>query len=141
MTRYSKLFALFLTASLLAQTSIPDIPYDSAPNLLKLPEHIHLGEAVGVATNSQGHIFVYTRTGSTNATLGGSRVFTHGGARLFEFGPSGNFVREIGQGAYGLMFAHTVRVDPQDNIWVVDEGSNMIVKFNPAGRVVMTMGR
>jgi len=34
-----------------------------------------------------------------------------------------------------------VRVDPQDNIWVVDEGSNMIVKFNPEARVVMTMGR
>src|ERR1700675_5041069 len=39
------------------------------------------------------------------------------------------------------MFAHAVRVDPQDNIWIVDEGSNMIVKFNPEGRVVMTMGR
>jgi hypothetical protein len=141
MTRYSQFFVLLLTGSLLAQTSVPEIPYDSTPNLLKLPEHIHLGEAVGVATNSKGHIFVYTRTGSTNATLGGSRVFTHGGARLFEFGPNGSFVREIGQAAYGLMFAHTVRVDPQDNVWIVDEGSNMIVKFNPEGRVVMTMGR
>jgi DNA-binding beta-propeller fold protein YncE len=141
MTRYSQLFMLLLTGSLLAQTSVPEIPYDSAPNLLKMPEHIHLGEAAGVATNSKGHIFVYTRTGSTNATLGGSRVFMHGGARLFEFGPSGSFVREIGQGAYGLTFAHTVRVDPQDNIWIVDEGSNMIIKFNPEGRVVMTMGR
>src|SRR6266566_4426279 len=145
MTSYSQLFLavapLLLSGSLLAQTSIPEIPYDSAPNLLKLPEHIHMGEAVGVATNSKGHILVYTRTGSTNATLGASRVFTHGGARLFEFGPGGNFVREIGQGAYGLMFAHTVRVDPQDNIWVVDEGSNMIIKFNPEARVVMTMGR
>ena len=100
-----------------------------------------MGEAVGVATNSKGHIFVYTRTGATNATLGGSRIFTHGGARLFEFSATGNFVREIGQGAYGLMFAHAVRVDPQDNIWVVDEGSNMLIKFNPEGRVVMTMGR
>jgi len=34
-----------------------------------------------------------------------------------------------------------VRVDPQDNIWIVDEGSNMIIKFNPEGRIVMTMGR
>src|ERR1700680_2622129 len=141
MTRFSRFFVLLLTASLLAQTSVPEIPYDSIPNLLKLPEHIHLGEAVGVATNSKGHIFIYTRTGSTNATLGGSRVFTHGGARLLEFAPSGTFVREIGQGAYGLMFAHAVRVDPQDNLWICDEGSNMIVKFTPEGRVVMTMGR
>jgi hypothetical protein len=42
---------------------------------------------------------------------------------------------------YGLVFAHAVRVDPQDNVWVVDEGSNMVIKFNPEGRVVMLMGR
>ena len=145
MTRYRQLFltaALALLANTLrAQTSIPEILYDSTPNLLKLPEHIHMGEAVGVATNSKGNIFVYTRTGSSNATLGGSRAFTHGGARLFEFSPNGTFVREIGQGLYAFLFAHAVRIDPQDNIWIVDEGSNMIVKFNPAGRVVMTMGR
>src|SRR5205809_7221563 len=120
MTRYSQLFLavapLLLSGSLLAQTSIPEIPYDSAPNLLKLPEHIHMGEAVGVATNSQGHIFVYTRTGSTNGVLGGSRSFTHGGARLFELSPGGNFVREIGQGVYGVLFSHVVRGDRADNI-------------------------
>src|SRR6185503_4758694 len=53
----------------------------------------------------------------------------------------GKFIREIGQGLYGFLFAHTVRVDPQDNIWVVDEGSSMVIKFNPEGRVMMTMGR
>jgi len=34
-----------------------------------------------------------------------------------------------------------VRVDKDDNIWTVDEGSNMVIKFNPAGRVVMVIGR
>ena len=62
MTRYSQLFLaaapLLLTGSLLAQTSIPEIPYDSVPNLLKLPEHIQMGEAVGVAIYSKGHILV-----------------------------------------------------------------------------------
>ena len=37
--------------------------------------------------------------------------------------------------------AHGVRVDAQDNIWTVDEGTNMVVKFSPEGRVLMTMGR
>jgi hypothetical protein len=131
---------LLFVASLSAQ-SIPDIPYDSAPNLLKMPPHIYLGEAAGVATNSKGNIFVYTRTGSSNATMGGSRTFTHGGARLFEFAPNGTFLREIGQGLYGFLFAHVVRIDPQDNIWVVDEGSSMVIKFDPAGRVLLTLGR
>src|SRR5262249_22233091 len=143
-------FQLWLVAVLLcmgplafAQLSIPEIAYDSVPNLLKLPDDIYLGEAVGVATNSKGNIFVYTRTGSPGITVGTERVFArgNGAARLFEFDPSGKFVREIGQGLYGFVFAHAVRVDPQDNIWVVDEGSNMVIKFGPDGRVLMTMGR
>jgi DNA-binding beta-propeller fold protein YncE len=136
-----KRLALFLAAAALLCGQIPEIPYDSTPNLLKLPEHLYLGEAAGVATNSKGNIFVYTRTGTATATLGGSRTFTRGGARLFEFTASGTFVREIGQGVYGFVFAHVVRVDPQDNIWVVDEGANMVIEFNPQGRIVMTLGR
>src|SRR5712691_9979140 len=130
-----KFLLLALAPALLAQ--IPEIAYDSTPNLLKLPEHIYMGEAVGVASNSKGNVFVYTRTGSTNATVGGSRTFTHGGARLFEFAPNGNFIKEIGVGMYGFVFAHAVRIDPQDNIWVIDEGSSMIMKFNPEGRLLM----
>jgi hypothetical protein len=143
MTRALKLAALALllaTSPAGAQYAIPDIPFD-AVDPLKLPDDLYLGEAVGVATNSKGNIFVYTRTGNPNATLGTRRTFARGAARLFEFDPSGKFVREIGQGLYGFVFAHTVRIDRQDNIWVVDEGSNMVIKFDPEGRVLMTMGR
>jgi hypothetical protein len=133
--------ALFLAAPAFAQLSVPEIPYDSAPDFLNTGDAPILGEAVGVATNSKGHLFVFTRTGSNNVTLGTNRVFVRGGARLYEYDQNGKFVREIGQGLYGFVFAHTVRVDPQDNIWVVDEGSNMVIKFDPEGRVVMTMGR
>jgi hypothetical protein len=105
---------------------IPEIPYESVPGFLKLPPGMYLGEGIGVATNSKGHVFVYTRSSET---------------RLFEFDETGRYVREIGQGLYGFAFAHAVRVDAQDNIWAVDEGTNMVIKFNPAGRVVMTLGR
>jgi hypothetical protein len=132
--------AALLAAGLSAQAP-PEIPYDSAPNLLKMPADIHLGEAAGVATNSKGHLFVYTRTGNPTVGLGNSRYFTHGGARLFEFDATGSFVREIGQGLYGFLFAHAVRVDAQDNIWVVDEAANQVIKFGPDGRVAMVMGR
>jgi streptogramin lyase len=106
-----------------------------------LPEHLYLGEAAGVATNSKGNVYVYTRSGGTFASVGASRTFTHAGARLFEFAPTGKFVREIGTGVYGFLFAQAVRVDPQDNIWVVDRGSNMVIKFSPDGRVALTLSR
>ena len=124
-----------------AQLAFADIPYDSVPNLLKLPANLHLGEVPGVATNSKGQIFVYTRTGTTTATLGGSRVIAHNGSRLFQFDQNGAFMREIGVGIYGFMFAHVVRIDPQDNIWVVDEMANAIMKFDPNGKILMVLGR
>ena len=67
--------SLCLAAMPLLGQSVPEIAYDSAPNLLKMPEDIYLGEVLGVATNSKGHIFVYTRTGSVNLTTGTNRVF------------------------------------------------------------------
>ena len=106
--------------------NVPEIAYQSVPNFLKLPSDLYLGEGIGVATNSKGHVFVYTRSGDT---------------RLFEFDQNGAFVREIGQGLYGFEFAHAVRVDRDDNIWAVDEGTNMIIKFTPDGHVAMVIGR
>jgi hypothetical protein len=38
-------------------------------------------------------------------------------------------------------FAHSVKVDREDNIWVADKGPDMVIKFNPEGRVLMVFGR
>jgi hypothetical protein len=124
-------------ASLFAQ-SASEIRFQARADALTLPSY---GEVAGVATNSRGHVFVYARTGHAVATLGDERTFYHGGSRLFEFDQSGAFVKEIGQGVYGVNFAQQVRVDPQDNIWIVDAGSNMVMKFNPDGRLLMVLGR
>jgi hypothetical protein len=106
--------------------NVPEIPSEPVSNFLKLPADVYFGESIGVATNSKGHTFVYDRGHET---------------RLFEFDQNGTFMRFIGEGLYGFVFAHVVRVDPQDNVWAVDEGSNMLIKFNPQGRVEMLMGR
>jgi hypothetical protein len=132
--------ALALGASLAAQ-NVPEIAYEANADLLKLPENIHMGEAAGVATNSKGHIFVYTRTGAAHATLGTSRTFYKGGSRLFEFDQTGKFVREIGAGVYGFNSAQAVRIDPQDNIWVVDQGSTQVIKFDADGHIQLVLSR
>ena len=121
--------------------SATEIRFDSEANPLKLPDNIHLGEVAGVATDSKGNLFVYTRTGHPTITIGTSRAFAHGGSRLFEFDRNGKFTREIGQGLYGFLVAQQVRIDPQDNVWVVDQMSSMVIKFDPSGQVAMLLGR
>jgi len=132
--------ALAAGVSLLAQTA-PEITYDANADALQLPQGTYFGEVAGVATNSKGHVFVYTRTGHAVATLGDERTFYHNGSRLFQFDQAGKFVKEIGQGVYAINFAQQVRVDPQDNIWIVDAGSNMVTKFDADGRLQMVLGR
>ena len=131
----------WLAVSALAQNSAPEIKFDSVPNALQLPAGLYLGEVAGVATNSKGEIFVYTRTGHPTVTIGTMRPFAHGGSRMFQFDRTGKYVREIGKDTYGFMAAAQVRVDPADNIWAVDEMSNMVIKFDPEGRVSMLLGR
>jgi NHL repeat len=133
--------ALAFGGTLTAQLNFPEIPYDAVELLKGLPDNIHLGEAAGVASNSKGDIFVYTRTGTPYITIAGSRNVSHGGSRLLQFDRTGAFVRELGQGAYGFLQAQQVRVDAQDNVWVVDQMSTQVVKFNPEGRITMVLSR
>ena len=135
MTRHFALacaaFTLLVMAPLVAQqkatiTGVPDIPFTSVPNFLKLPAGEYLGESVAVATDSKGNIYVFHRRDTT---------------RLFQFDRSGTFVKEIGKGYYGFEFAHSVRVDKEDNVWTVDEGTNLVTKFSPEGKVLMVIGR
>ena len=137
--------ALFAAAVLVpkgmsAQSAAPTMNFDSV-NPLTLPDDIYFGEIGGVATNSRGDLFVYTRTSHPTMSLASARPFVHGGSRLFQFDRTGKFTREIGQGVYGFLFAAQVRVDAQDNLWVVDEYSSMVMKFDAQGRVAFLLGR
>jgi len=133
----SYLTVVLITLSTVAygQQEVREIPYDSVANFLKLPPNLYLGEAAGVAVNSKGHIFVLSRGSTTGPAYGAAA------AQLLEFAPDGKFVREIGRNLYAWSYGHAVRVDAHDNIWAVDKGSDMIVEFDPEGRVRMVFGR
>jgi DNA-binding beta-propeller fold protein YncE len=118
-----------------AQQSVPEIPFDSVPNFLKLPADLFLGEVSGIATNSKGNVIVFNRGTTTGP------AYSAAAAQLLEFDRNGRFIREIGKNLYAWSFAHMVRVDKDDNIWAVDKGSDMIIKFTPEGRVAMVFGR
>ncbi len=109
-----------------AYATTPEIPFDSVANFFKMPTGLYMGEGIAVATSSKGQIYVFVRSGDS---------------RVFEFAPDGHFVKEFGEDSYAFSFAHAVRVDYDDNIWVVDEGTNIITKYSPDGKLLMVMGK
>jgi DNA-binding beta-propeller fold protein YncE len=113
----------------------PTLPFESMPNPLKLPADMNFGEVAGVAVNSKGHVFVFSRGNVSGPS------YMAAAAQLFEFDATGKYLREIGKNLYAWSFAHAVRIDKDDNIWAVDKGSDVIVKMNPEGHVVWVFGR
>ena len=130
MKSYLILALLSAGAAAFAQVQPPEIPYDSVPNFLKLPANLYLGEAAGVAVNSKGHVFVFSRSNTTGPAFGAAA------AQLLEFGPDGKYIREIGKNLYAWSFAHAVRIDKDDNIWVSRQrlGHDCGVQSRRAGR-------
>jgi hypothetical protein len=132
---FARVLGALLLASSAAWAQVPEIPFESVPNPLKLPPNLYFGEVAGVAVNSKGHIFAFTRGNTTGP------AYAAAAAELLEFDANGDFLREIGHNLYAWSFAHSVKIDPADNIWVTDKGSDIVVKFDPDGHVVMVFGR
>src|ERR1700731_4094824 len=135
MRRLALAVVFCLPIQLFAQQSVPEIRFQAQTDFFKLPPDLYFGEAAGVAVNSKGHVFVFSRGGTTGPGYGAAA------AQLLEFDADGKYIREIGHHLYAWSFAHAVKVDKEDNIWVADKGSDMVIKFSPEGRVLMVFGR
>jgi streptogramin lyase len=109
-----------------AKATTPEIPFESVPNFFQLPEGLYMGEGIAAATNSKGNVYVFTRSGKS---------------RVFEFDRTGKFIKEFGKDSYAYAFAHAVRVDKDDNVWTVDEGTNVVLKYSPDGKLLMVLGK
>src|SRR5262245_50079261 len=117
MRKWLVLSAVAVAMPAFAQQPVPEIPFEATAAVTQLPADMYLGEVAGVAVNSKKHLFVFHR-GSVSGPAFGAAA-----AQLLEFGPDGKFIREIGKGLYAFAYAHTVRIDRSDNIWIVDKGS------------------
>src|ERR1700722_14237344 len=98
------LLSVLLVSPLFAQESVPEISFDSVPDFFKLPPGMNFGEVPGVAVNSKGHIFVFTRSNTATGP-----AYRPAAGQLLEFGPKGELIREIGKGFYAWHKAHKRR--------------------------------
>lgn len=125
--------AALLSPLAFAQT---EIKFDADINFFHgMPADLHFGEASGVAVSPKGRIAVYSRGNSAGPAYAATA------SQVLEFDATGKYVRELGHNLYAWSFAHAIRFDKDDNLWAIDKGSDMIIKFNPQGRVAMVFGR
>src|ERR1700681_4394476 len=86
------LFALLLVPFAHAQqTSAPAIKFRSVPDFFKLPSGMNFGEVPGVAVDSKGNVYVFTRSNSAGGPAYGAAA-----AQLLEFSPgASSFGRSV----------------------------------------------
>jgi DNA-binding beta-propeller fold protein YncE len=127
--RQSILLASLLAAAVSVgaqeRRTVPQLSFKVVEDFFDYPDTIWLAEAVGVALNAKGHIFLLNR----------------GNYPLLEFTPDGKFVRTLGEGSPIFHAAHSVRFDSEDSMWIVDSANNLVVKLNAKGHIVQGLGR
>jgi len=106
-----------------ASQRIPELGYRVAPDFFHGPFDTRRGEAAAVALNSKRHIFLFQRVAPM----------------LSEYDEKGAFVRSVGDGLF--THPHGLRIDAEDNLWAIDDGSHLVLKLSPEGRVLMVLGR
>lgn len=108
--------------ALLIPEDAPPLNFVPVANAVTLPAGVTMGAAAAVAFDPKGHLYVLTR---------GAQAF-------FEFDENGTFVRAFGDKMFTR--SHGLRIDPEGNLWATDVGAHVVVKLNPAGQVLLTLG-
>jgi sugar lactone lactonase YvrE len=96
-----------------------------------------MGSTSAVTVTPDGHIWVVDRCGANSCA--GSDL-----APIMEFAPSGKLLRNFGAGLF--IFPHSITFDKDGNFWITDgqgrDGKGQqAIKFNLAGKVLMTLGK
>lgn len=103
--------------------AVPELGYRVKADFFHAPDGIAVGEASAVALDSKGHIFLFQRAEPM----------------LTEYDDQGNYVRSLGEGLF--THPHGLRIDAEDNLWTTDDGSHLVLKLSPKGKVLLVLGR
>jgi DNA-binding beta-propeller fold protein YncE len=110
-----------LTAALAAEDKFPD--YRPVRDWPQGPPKVELGPVSAVATDAKDRVFV-----------------AHRGAKpILVFERDGKFIRSWGD--EHIKTAHGLRIDPEGNVWVTDIGNHLVMKFDPEGKLLLSLGQ
>jgi len=97
--------------------------YQADDSCVRLPDGVALGEAVGVAVDSQDRLYVFNRGGTQPVIV---------------FDRDGNFVQMWG--ADQFVRPHGIFISPDDSVYLTDDQDHTVRKFSPDGQLLMTLG-
>lgn len=106
----------------MAASTAPPLGYEPVDDIFGLPPGMNFGPCSSVAVDARGHILVFHRARHC----------------LLEFDAEGRYVRTLVSDLFTR--PHGLRIDPQGHIWATDGGSNVVVKMDPNGRILMVLG-
>ena len=113
-------------------------PYGPPASFGALPAGRTWGGTTAVTVDADGKsVWVFERCGAE--ICADSKL-----PPILHFDPSGKLLASFGAGMF--VFPHGIAVDHDGNVWVADaDGKNgkgeVVVKFSPSGKVLMTLGR
>src|SRR5207302_10429431 len=87
------------------------------------PPKLELGPVSAVATDSKDRVYVAHR----------------GPKPILVFERDGTFLRSWGD--EHIKTVHGLRIDPEGNVWVTDIGNHLVMKFDPEGKLLLSLGQ
>jgi DNA-binding beta-propeller fold protein YncE len=111
-------------ASFAARTGQEDktSEYRPAGDWLQLPRGFKFWLVTTMATDKDDNLFIFHR----------------GKQPIVVFDKAGKFLRSWGDGT--VKTAHGLRLDHEGNVWTTDLGTHQVIKYNPNGKVLLTLG-
>lgn len=99
--------------------NVTPVSLDSA---FTMPEGVAFDSVADVDIDANGHVIVLHR----------------GPQALLEFDSDGRFIRAFGEGLFRR--SHSLDIDSEGNYWTTDFATQVVLKLNPAGEVLLTLG-
>jgi len=132
-----------------------------AEDWLHIPEHIEIVKASGIGVDSRGRIYIGHRGEHPILVFDWNGNFLRGmGNDMIPRRDAIVYHPEPGESAFlefvgpdttrdphrkvlleeSMRYLHGLHIDREDNLWVTDVGSHTVLKFNPEGELILTLG-
>ena len=106
----------------MVKPATPKTKYEPVFGWPKLPHPMAFKEATSVAVDSDDNVYVFNR----------------GKWPLMKFSRDGDFIETWGTGDFDR--PHGIHVDPDDNLWLIDDLGHFVQKRTRSGKVLLQLG-